>query len=155
MSVVNTEKKQEFFFVLSVYLLLDYSLKFMPPFIFSKRIQWAGLEFLPGRFRALGLMFDTPELDGEEGKKRKRFIFLVLISFKFPRRWTKDSSFHISLLCRNGPWGGDSFRVICGTFLKTNLQHVTDKSPLWPGGLTFQDKQSGSVVCGLKVTSCD
>lgn len=25
MSVVNTEKKQEFFFVLSVYLLLDYS----------------------------------------------------------------------------------------------------------------------------------
>lgn len=155
MSVVNTEKKQEFFFVLSVYLLLDYSLKCMPPFIFSKRIQWAGLEFLPGRFRALGLMFDTPELDGEEGKKRKRFIFLVLISFKFPQRWTKDSSFHISPLCRNGPWGGDSFRVICGTFLKTNLQHVTDKSPLWPGGLTFQDKQSGSVVCGLKVTSCD
>lgn len=86
MSVVNTEKKQEFFFVLSVYLLLDYSLKFMPPFIFSKHIQWAGLEFLPGRFRALGLMFDTPELDGEEGKKRKRFIFLVLISFKFPQR---------------------------------------------------------------------
>lgn len=155
MSVVNTEKKQEFFFVLSVYLLLDYSLKFMPPFIFSKRIQWAGLKFLPGRFRALGLMFDTPELDGEEGKKRKRFIFLVLISFKFPQRWTKDSSFHISPLCRNGPWGGDSFRVICRTFLKTNLQHVTDKSPLWPGGLTFQDKQSGSVVCGLKVTSCD
>lgn len=82
MSVVNTEKKQEFFFVLSVYLLLDYSentvksLKFMPSFIFSKRIQWAGLEFLPGRFRALGLMFDTPELDGKKEKKEKDLFFL-------------------------------------------------------------------------------
>lgn len=53
----------------------------MPPFIFSKRIQWAGLEFLPGRFRALGLMFDTPELDGEEGKKKKKIYFSCINFF--------------------------------------------------------------------------
>lgn len=36
--------------------------KFMFSFTLSKVIQWARLEFLPGKFWPPGLMFDTPAL---------------------------------------------------------------------------------------------